>query len=70
MSLINEIDIGRTILVNDGTIELKVKEIVGKDIVCEVIQGGKLTNRKSINIPDFIVNLPGLTEKDIKDAAI
>lgn len=66
-NLYNEIDIGRTILVNDGTIELKVKDIVGKDIVCEVIQGGKLTNRKSINIPDFIVNLPGITAKDIED---
>ena len=66
-NLYNEIDIGRSILVNDGTIELKVKEIVGKDIVCEVIQGGKLTNRKSINIPDFIVNLPGITAKDIED---
>ena len=66
-NLYKEIDIGRTILVNDGTIELKVKEIVGKDIVCEVIQSGKLTNRKSINIPDFIVNLPGITEKDIED---
>ena len=66
-TLYNEIDIGRTILVNDGTIELKVKEIKDKDIVCEVMQGGKLTNRKSINIPDFIVNLPGITEKDIND---
>ena len=66
-NLYNEIDIGRTVLINDGTIELKVKEIVDKDIVCEVIQGGKLTNRKSINIPDFIVNLPGITEKDVAD---
>ncbi len=31
------------------------------------MQGGKLTNRKSINIPDFAVNLPGITEKDIAD---
>lgn len=66
-TLYKEIDIGRTILVNDGTIELRVKEIKEKDIVCEVIQGGKLTNRKSINIPDFKVNLPGITEKDIND---
>ena len=66
-NLYNEINIGRTVLINDGTIELKVKEIVDKDIVCEVIQGGKLTNRKSINIPDFIVNLPGITEKDVAD---
>ncbi len=66
-TLYSEIDIGRTILINDGTIELKVKEIRDKDIVCTVLQGGKLTNRKSINIPDFAVNLPGITEKDIAD---
>ena len=66
-NLSNEIEVGRTILINDGTIELKVKEFNGKDVVCEVIQGGKLTNRKSINIPDFIVNLPGITEKDVED---
>ena len=66
-TLYQEIDIGRIILINDGTIELRVDEIKDKDIVCTVIQGGKLTNRKSINIPDFIVNLPGITEKDIAD---
>ena len=66
-TLYKEIDIGRTILINDGTIELKVKGIVNKDIVCKVIQGGKLTNRKSINIPDFIVSLPGITTKDVED---
>ena len=66
-TLFQEIDIGRIILVNDGTIELKVKEIKDADIICEVLQGGKLTNRKSINIPDFCVNLPGITEKDIAD---
>ena len=66
-TLYKEIDVGRTILVNDGTIELEVKEIKDKDIVCKVLQGGKLTNRKSINIPDFIVTLPGITDKDIED---
>lgn len=66
-TLYQEIDVGRTILINDGTIELRVDEIKDKDIICTVIQGGKLTNRKSINIPDFIVNLPGITEKDIDD---
>ena len=66
-NLYNEIEPGRTVLINDGTIELRVSKIVDKDIVCEVIQGGKLTNRKSMNIPDFTVNLPGITEKDIED---
>lgn len=66
-NLYAEIDIGRTILVNDGLIELKVKEIKDENIICEVLQGGYLTNRKSMNIPNFIVNLPGVTRKDIED---
>ncbi len=65
--LYKDVEVGKTILVNDGTIELRVKEIVNKDIVCEIIQGGKLTNRKSINVPDLILNLPSITEKDIAD---
>ena len=65
--LYKDVEIGKTILINDGTIELRVKEIINKDIVCEVIQGGYLTNRKSINVPDLILNLPSITEKDIAD---
>ena len=65
--LYSDVEIGRIILINDGTIELRVKEIVNKDIVCEVIQGGKLTNRKSINVPDLSLHLPSITEKDIAD---
>ena len=44
-----------------------VKKIDGKDIICEVINGGKLTNRKSINIPGMNINLPSITQKDIDD---
>ena len=62
-----EISVGTVILINDGTIETKVKEIDGEDIVCEVLVGGKLTNRKSMNIPGSKINLPSLTEKDIDD---
>ena len=65
--LYKDVEIGNTILINDGTIELKVKEIVDKDIVCEIIQGGYLTNRKSINVPDLVLHLPSITEKDIAD---
>ena len=66
-NLYNEVEIGTTILINDGTIEVKVIEIREKDVVCEVINGGKLTNRKSINIPNSKINLPSLTDKDISD---
>ena len=65
--LYKDVDIGKIILVNDGTIELKVKEIINQDIICTVIQGGHLTNRKSINVPDLVLNLPSITDKDIED---
>lgn len=66
-NLYNEVQIGTKILINDGTIETIVKKIDGKDIICEVINGGKLTNRKSINIPGMNINLPSITQKDIDD---
>lgn len=66
-NLANEVSVGTRILINDGIIEVIVKEIKGKDVVCEVINGGKLTNRKSINIPNSTINLPSITEKDISD---
>ena len=47
-NLYKEISVGTVILINDGTIETKVKEIDGEDIVCEVLVGGKLTNRKRV----------------------
>ncbi len=66
-NLANEVSVGTRILINDGIIEIVVKEISGKDVVCEVINGGKLTDRKSINIPNSKINLPSITEKDISD---
>ena len=65
--LYKDVSVGSTILVNDGTIELTVKEINNKDIICTVIHGGKLTNTKSINIPNLILNLPSITQKDEDD---
>lgn len=58
---------GTTILIDDGKIELEVQKIEGKDVVCKVMNGGDLGNRKSINIPGRHINLPALKEKDIND---
>lgn len=66
-NLYNEVTPGTIILINDGLIKVVVKEIQGKDVVCEVVDGGKLTNTKSINIPGSHINLPSPTEKDIED---
>ena len=66
-SLYEEVNVGSKILINDGIIELKVKDIIGKDILCEVTNGGKISNRKSINVPDLHLHLPSMTENDISD---
>ena len=58
---------GTKILIDDGAIELKVDEIVGKDIVCTVVHGNMLGSRKTMNLPGTIIRLPGLAEKDYAD---
>ena len=66
--LINDVSRGKTILIDDGLIGLKVKEIKdGTDIVCDVINGGLLGSRKGVNVPNVRVNLPSITEKDKAD---
>lgn len=66
-SLYSEVCVGTIILINDGLIKIEVLEIKGTDIICKVIDGGKLTNTKSINIPGMHINLPSPTDKDIED---
>jgi pyruvate kinase len=67
--LADDISEGGTILVDDGTIELKAGEIRGKDVLCTVVTGGMLDERKGINLPGVSVGLPDLTDKDIEDIA-
>jgi len=65
--LYKDVKPGTTILIDDGKIEIEVVRIEGKDVVCKVMNGGELGNRKSINIPGTHINLPALKEKDIQD---
>lgn len=58
---------GSTILVDDGSIEFRVDEIVGKDVVCTAVNTGMLGSRKTVNVPGLKLNLPALAEKDIND---
>lgn len=58
---------GDPILVNDGLIELKVDSVTSTEIVCEVVHGGELTNRKSINLPNTVIDMPYISEVDKKD---
>ncbi len=65
--LIDDVQVGSTLLLDDGLIELKVKEIGNGELVTEVVNSGVLKNKKGVNVPGVSVNLPGITEKDAND---
>ena len=58
---------GDTILIDDGLIQLTIEEVNDIDIVCRVINGGELGQRKGINVPNVEVKLPAITEQDKRD---
>ena len=55
------------ILIDDGKIELRVKEVRNNDVITKVVHGGKLKSRKGINLPQTAVSAPSMTEKDHTD---
>jgi pyruvate kinase len=58
---------GATLLVNDGKIRLQVRSC-GKDFAdCTVIAGGMISNRKGVNVPDVVLPLAALSDKDRAD---
>lgn len=65
--LYKDVQVGTKIMIDDGAIELKVDEIVGKDIVCTVVHGNPLGSRKTMNLPGTTITIPALAEKDIAD---
>ena len=62
-----DVTAGNKILIDDGLIELDVVEVNGTDIVCKVVNGGELGEKKGVNVPNVKIKLPALTEKDKED---
>lgn len=62
-----DVEIGTSILIDDGLIELEVLGINDKDIRCKVINGGDITNHKGINVPGVHLNMSYLSDRDIDD---
>ena len=68
-ALPNDVGPGDRILLADGSIELTVDQVVGRDVLCRVVQGGSLGEHKGINLPGVAVSAPAMTEKDCADLA-
>ncbi|ANA78911.1 pyruvate kinase [Paenibacillus vortex V453] len=62
-----DVQVGSTILIDDGLIGLTVVEIEGTEIRCRIVNGGTIKSKKGVNVPGVAISLPGITEKDAND---
>ena len=62
-----DLKVGDSVLIDDGLVELKVDNITDTDIICTVLNSGKVSSNKGVNLPGIKTSLPSLTEKDISD---
>jgi len=67
-ALADDAEVGDRILLDDGNLELRVEAIEGTELTCRVIHGGKLKDRKGMNLPGVNISAPSLTDKDRRDA--
>lgn len=65
--LYRDVEIGRSILVNDGQIELVVTDIDGTDIICKCLNSGEVKNKRGINVPGIKLSFEYLSKRDIAD---
>lgn len=66
-TLADDLAVGGEILIDDGSLELRVTRMDGRDVLAEVIVGGPLSSRKGVNLPNIRTSTPALTEKDLAD---
>ena len=66
-ALPNQVKRGTSILIDDGRIRLEVMETTDTDVKCTVISGGKVSNRKGVNIPNKSLDLEYISEADRRD---
>ena len=68
--LVDDLDVGQRVLIDDGNIRMEVTEKSANAVVCRVTHGTLLTSNKGLNLPSTNVNLPSITEKDWQDTLI
>jgi pyruvate kinase len=68
--LLEDVAAGETILLADGAVELEVIEVCTDRLRCRVVNGGLLTSRKGVNLPQANLRVPAVTEKDFLDLEV
>ena len=66
-SLVDDAQIGDPILIDDGLIRLRIKEMKEDSVICSIEIGGILKPKKGMNLPGMKLSTPSVTEKDFKD---
>ena len=66
-NLKNDIQTGMSILIDDGLIEMIVEEIKDTEIVCTVVNGGMVSDKKGVNVPNAILSMPYINDSDRAD---
>ena len=66
-NLPKDVEAGRSILIDDGLIELKVDKVSKTDIECTVVNGGPVSNHKGVNVPGCDLSMPFISEQDRSD---
>ncbi len=64
MTFVNDVPVGASILVDDGSIAFLVTDKDEERLICRVMNSGIIKSRKNINVPDVYISLPALTERD------
>ncbi len=66
-NLINDVQVGGRILIDDGLIELSVIKKTDTDIICRALNNGAVSNNKGVNVPDCHLTMPYISQKDYDD---
>ena len=66
-NIVNDVVRGGSVLIDDGLIELAVEDITETDIICRVVNGGPVSDKKGVNLPGANLSMPFISEQDRKD---
>ena len=66
-NLPKNLSVGDRVLIDDGRIDMTVEKLTDTDIICRVMSGGALTEKKGVNIPHVHIDMPYISEKDEAD---